>query len=79
MAATALTDDDAQTRKMEVSAAKSLVCRNGRAVLEASIQLHGGIGTTDEYELSRYVRRMLAIEKSWGNAIDHEKIGRLAG
>jgi len=79
MAATAPTDDDAQTRKMEVSAAKPLVCRNGRAVLEASIQLHGGIGTTDEYELSRYVRRMLAIEKSWGDAIDHEKIGRLAG
>jgi len=72
MAAAALSEGDATFRKREVSAAKSLVCRHGRAILEGAIQLHGGIGITDEYELSRYVRRMLEIEKSWGDAIDHE-------
>lgn len=72
MAAAALSEDDATFRKREVSAAKSLVGRHGRAVLEGAIQLHGGIGITDEYELSRYIRRMLEIEKSWGDTIDHE-------
>lgn len=76
MAAAALTDEDAQVRKLDVSAAKSMVCRHGRAVLEGAVQLHGGIGITDEYELSRYVRRMLEIEKTWGDATDHE--GRFA-
>lgn len=72
MAAAALAEDDARVRKLDVSAAKSMVSRYGRGVLEGAIQLHGGIGITDEYELSRYVRRMLEIEKTWGDAIDHE-------
>lgn len=72
MAAAALGNEDATARKIDVSAAKAMVCRHGRAVLEGAIQLHGGIGITDEYELSRYVRRMIEIEKSWGDAIDHE-------
>lgn len=71
MAAAALIGDDPLTRKQDVSAAKVLVCRHGRAVLEGAIQLHGGIGITDEYELSRYVRRMLEIEKTWGDAEYH--------
>ena len=72
MATAALAEDDSRVRKLDVSAAKSMVSRYGRGVLEGAIQLHGGIGITDEYELSRYVRRMLEIEKTWGDAIDHE-------
>jgi len=72
MAAAALTGSDAQVRMSEVSAAKSTVCRHGRAVVEGAVQLHGGIGITDEYELSRYVRRMLEIEKTWGDRQHHE-------
>lgn len=69
MAVAALANDDPQARKADVSAAKSLVCRHGRAVLEGAIQLHGGIGITDEYELSRNVRRMIEIEKTWGDEL----------
>ncbi len=72
MAAAALAGNDPQGRMRDVSAAKSTVCRHGRAVLEGAIQLHGGIGITDEYELSRYVRRMLEIEKTWGDRQHHE-------
>ena len=72
MAAAALGNDDPEGRKADVSAAKSLVCRHGRAVVEGAIQLHGGIGITDEYELSRYVRRMIEIEKTWGDELYHE-------
>ena len=72
MAAAALTGDDPLVRMSEVSAAKSTVCRHGRVVVEGAIQLHGGIGITNEYELSRYVRRMLEIEKTWGDRQHHE-------
>lgn len=72
MAAAALIGEDPLACRQDVSAAKVLVCRHGRAVLEGAIQLHGGIGITDEFELSRYVRRMLEIEKTWGDAEHHE-------
>jgi alkylation response protein AidB-like acyl-CoA dehydrogenase len=72
MAAAALASEDTEARKADVSAAKSLVGRHGRAVLEGAIQLHGGIGITDEFELSRYVRRMIEIEKTWGDVSYHE-------
>ncbi|MEO7690278.1 MAG: acyl-CoA dehydrogenase family protein [Sphingomonas sp.] len=72
MAAAALANDDPLVRRRDVSAAKSMVGRHGRTVLESAIQLHGGIGITHEYELSRYVRRMLEIEKTWGDTADHE-------
>ena len=80
MAAAALAGTDPQSRMRDVSAAKSMVCRHGRAVLEGGIQLHGGIGITDEYELSRYARRMLEIEKTWGDRQHHEaRFARLSG
>lgn len=72
MAAAALSGDDAAARQRDVSAAKSSVNRHGRAVTEAAIQLHGGIGITDEYELSRYVRRMIEIGKTWGDTQYHD-------
>ena len=72
MAASALLHGDPEAAASDVSAAKSAICRHGRAVLEGAVQLHGGIGITDEYELSGYVRRMLAIEKTWGDRQFHE-------
>jgi len=72
MAASALLHGDPEAAASDVSAAKSAICRHGRAVLEGAVQLHGGIGITDEYELSGYVRRMLAIEKTWGDRRYHE-------
>jgi len=80
MAVAALSGSDPRVRRQDVSAAKALVGRNGRAVTEAAIQLHGGIGITDEYELSRYVRRMIEIGKTWGDTEHHEAaFGLLTG
>ena len=72
MAAAALTGTGSRERKRAVSAAKSTVGRHGRTVLEGAVQLHGAIGITDEYELSRYVRRLLEVEKTWGDRQYHE-------
>ena len=37
-----------------------------RTIGQEAIQLHGGIGMTDEYAVSHYVKRLLAIEIELG-------------
>lgn len=63
------TDVLAQDRA--VSAAKARVGIAGRKVGQEAIQLHGGIGMTDELPLSRYFKRLLAIEQSLGDTAFH--------
>jgi len=48
--------------------AQVLAHRALRTIAQQAIQLHGGIGTTQEYALSNYVKRMFAIEFELGNA-----------
>lgn len=54
-----------------VSAAKIRVGKALRAVAHGAVQLHGGIGTTDELPLSHYVRRATAIEREYGAGNEH--------
>jgi hypothetical protein len=61
--------DVAQDRA--VSAAKARIGIAGRKVGQEAIQLHGGIGMTDELPLSRYFKRLLAIEQSLGDTAFH--------
>ncbi|MDP3494889.1 MAG: acyl-CoA dehydrogenase family protein [Hyphomonadaceae bacterium] len=72
MAAAALESGELGAGASDLSAAKSAVCRYGRTVLEGAIQLHGGMGMTADFELAGYVRRLLAIEKTWGDRVYHE-------
>ena len=44
------------------------------------IQLHGGIGMTDEYDIGFYIKRARVLENAWGSASFHrERYARLAG
>lgn len=61
--------DAAQQRA--VSAAKARTGRAARLLSQESIQLHGGMGMTEELPLSRYVKRLLAIEHSLGDTAFH--------
>jgi alkylation response protein AidB-like acyl-CoA dehydrogenase len=49
-----------------LDAAQVLAHRALRAIGQEAIQLHGGIGMTDEYAVSHYVKRLLAIEIELG-------------
>ncbi len=57
-------------RERHVSATKNLIGRVGALVAEESIQMHGGIGMTDEYALSHLVRRLTMIDHLFGD-VDH--------
>ena len=62
---------DAQERARAVSAAKVQIGRSGRHVGQEAIQLHGGIGITDEYAAGHYFKRLTAIDRTFGDADFH--------
>jgi hypothetical protein len=51
-----------------LDAAQVMAHRAFRSIGQEAIQLHGGIGMTDELAVSHYVRRLLAIELELGDA-----------
>lgn len=55
----------------DVHAAKALIGESARRVTQEAVQLHGGIGVTDEYAASHYLRRARVNEQLWGSADQH--------
>ena len=67
---------DPLQRTRLVSAAKARTAKAARFVGEQSIQLHGGIGMTEEHPIGRYYKRLIADEKLFGDRDFH--LDRLA-
>lgn len=65
-----LGDAPAQRRRA-VSQAKVQLGQSMRFVGQQAIQLHGGIGMTDEYIGSHYFKRLTCIELSFGDTLHH--------
>ena len=53
------------------SACKAETGRSGKFVGQQAIQLHGGIGMTDEYSAGHYFKRITMIDALFGNADYH--------
>ena len=53
------------------SAIKVRVSRSARLIGEQAIQIHGGMGTTDELHIGHYVKRLLALEVLFGDTDYH--------
>ncbi|MCB2029957.1 MAG: acyl-CoA dehydrogenase family protein [Rhodoferax sp.] len=60
-------------RRRAVSAAKVRVGQTSLFVGHQAVQLHGGIGTTDELIVSHYLKRLLMLESSFGHADFHRR------
>ncbi len=73
----ALQESNPVTRSLGVSAAKAQVLRAARFVCAQGIQLHGGMGMTEEYVIGHYFKRINVIDALFGN-IDHH-VRRYAG
>jgi alkylation response protein AidB-like acyl-CoA dehydrogenase len=63
----------APARQAAVSAAKVVTNAASRLVGAQGIQLHGGVGMTDEYAVGHYFKRLIAIEKAFGDTDYHLK------
>ena len=79
LAAVKVDDPNPVERRRAVSAAKELVGRASRAVAQEAIQLHGGMGMTDELIVGHYVKRLTAIDTTFGDADHHLERFALAG
>ena len=63
-------DAPTSERRRAVSAAKVQIGKSGKLVGEESIQLHGGMGMTDEMAISHYFKRLTMINTTFGD-LDH--------
>ena len=63
--------EPAAGRRRALSQAKVQLGRSMRQVGQECIQLHGGIGVTDEYAASHYFKRLTVLEMSWGDTLHH--------
>ncbi len=62
-----------------VAALRTLTAKNGKLIGDEAIQLHGGMGLTDELSVGHYVKRMMMINLMFGNAdFYQEQFNRLA-
>jgi alkylation response protein AidB-like acyl-CoA dehydrogenase len=62
---------DAAERKRVVSAAKIRIAEACRHVSQESVQLHGGMGMSEELKVSHTFRRLTAIAQQFGDADYH--------
>ena len=62
---------DPKERRRAIAAAKSLVGQSARQVGQQAVQLHGGMGVTDELPISHYFKRLTAIDMTFGDAHYH--------
>lgn len=60
-----------------VHALKYMVGKNGTFIGENAVQLHGGMGVTEELRIGHYFKRLLVIDAQFGNSDHH--LGRFAG
>jgi alkylation response protein AidB-like acyl-CoA dehydrogenase len=71
LAALKCIDPDAGERRRALSAAKVAIGQAGRFVGQQAIQLHGGMGMTDELIVSHYFKRLTAIDLTFGDTDFH--------
>jgi alkylation response protein AidB-like acyl-CoA dehydrogenase len=64
-------EEDASQRKRIVSAAKIKIADACRHVSQESVQLHGGMGMSDELKVSHTFRRLTTIARQLGDADHH--------
>lgn len=71
VAAQALDEADPARRRRMLSAAKVTVARAGRFVGQQAVQLHGGMGMTDELSVGDYFKRLTMLDQLLGDSDYH--------
>jgi alkylation response protein AidB-like acyl-CoA dehydrogenase len=60
-----------EVRARTVSAAKATVGRAARFVGQNAVQLHGGMGMTEELAIGHYFKRLTAVQSEFGSTDHH--------
>ncbi len=64
-------DPDPVERSKAISAATVQIRKSGKYVGQQVVQLHGGIGMTQEYKIGHYFKRLTAMESLLGDTDHH--------
>ena len=71
-----LTDDpttDDKARRLAVSRTKARASDASMFVTRMAVQLHGGIGYTDECDIGLYLRKAMVLSNFFGSSSYHRK------
>ena len=66
-------DADSEYKYKHVSALKAHVGKFGKLSAQNAVQLHGGMGVSEEMMIGHYLKKMVAIDAMFGNADFHLK------
>lgn len=70
---------DAEASRLQIGAVKTLAAEAYQFVTEEAIQLHGGIGLTEEHPIARFMKRaMLNLQLCGAPDLWNERVGREA-
>jgi pimeloyl-CoA dehydrogenase small subunit len=67
LATMSVDNPDASERRHDFALAKVGIGQAGRYVSQSAVQMHGGIGMTEEYAVGHYFRRCMVIERLFGD------------
>ena len=80
MKAQQLLDEKNDGAELMVSVAKAKAARAANLAVREGVQMHGGIGMTDEYDIGFYMKRERALTEFLGDAHYHtDRVARLNG
>jgi len=80
MKAQELLDQGNDGAKLMVSVAKAKAGRAANLAVREGVQMHGGIGMTDEYDIGLYMKRDRALAEFMGDVHYHtEQVARMSG
>ena len=75
-----LLDAGSEKADLMVSVAKAKVAKTAGLSVREGVQMHGGIGMTDEYDIGLYMKRDRALQEFLGDAYYHaNRVAELSG
>ena len=75
-----LLDGDADKAELMVSVAKAKAGQAASLAVKEGVQMHGGIGMTDEYDIGLYMKRDRALAEFMGDQYYHaQRVAQLSG
>ncbi|WP_298469070.1 acyl-CoA dehydrogenase family protein [uncultured Erythrobacter sp.] len=75
-----LLDGGSERAELMSSVAKAKVSRTAGLAVKEGVQMHGGIGMTDEYDIGLYMKRDRALQEFLGDAYFHaNRVAEMSG
>jgi alkylation response protein AidB-like acyl-CoA dehydrogenase len=73
-------DEDFESAGTVVATAKARACKTVNLAVQESVQMHGGIGMTDEFDIGFFMKRARVMQELFGDAnFQAAKLARLRG